>query len=86
MSRIRSLAARIAALEGRVDGAVMAEAARELLAGREPRCSPAVRAEAERLAADLRAIDALEGRRPDDPHNENHEPQEPQEPRTPHYE
>ena len=64
MSRIRSLAARIAALEGRVDGAVMAEAARELLAGREPRCSPAVRAEAERLAADLREIDRIEGRVP----------------------
>lgn len=67
MSRIRSLVARIEALESVIDGQALGDAARALLAGREPQCTPAVRAMAERLAADLAEIDRRDGRLPAEP-------------------
>ena len=83
MNRLRNLAARLEALESVIDGQALGDAARALLAGREPQCTPAVRAMAERLADDLREIDRRDGRLPAEPiayPNTN-----PEEPET-HYE
>lgn len=78
MSRIRSLVARIEALEQVVDGQALGDAARALLAGREPQCNAATRALAERLAADLREIDRLDGRLPAEPYEHPNTIEEPQ--------